>query len=122
MLQHMTSFQFTEWMEYEKLEPFGADHERNLTNWVCSTIANFSQMMCKGEKEGERKLWQPNEFIPDPKEDPKPIVQKKQTQEELMTALKAIGMNSKRREELKVKAQAAARRRADKRKVMKGRK
>jgi len=99
------------------LEPFGAEHERNLANWQCMTTANFSQMMVKDEK-GERKLWEPSDFIPNPIEEPKKVeVKKKQSTEELKTALLGLASNSKRIEEKKKKIADRAAKRNQARKV-----
>ena len=104
-------------MAYEMLEPFGAEHERNLANWQCMTTANFSQMMVKDEN-GNRKLWEPSDFIPNPIEEPKKVeIKKKQSTEELKTALLGLASNSKRIEDKKAKIAARAAKKAMNRKL-----
>jgi len=76
------------------------------------TIANFSDLMIKGD-DGKRKLWEPSDFIPNPVEEPKKVeIKKKQSTEELKTALLGIAYNSKRIEEKKKKIAERAERKA----------
>jgi hypothetical protein len=73
LLDTMSSAEISEWMEYYKLEPFGAEVENLMLGTVAATVANFS-----GRSRGNAKA---SDFVVK--------FEKEQSPEEMMNAIGA---------------------------------
>lgn len=89
-------------MAYEAIEPFGADWSEELINRICATIANFSVMMVEEpEGSGKRKLWSSKDFTPGEVKEEKTEPKKKQSVEQMKTALQAIAKAANKNQQKK---------------------
>lgn len=55
----MSSAEFSEWIEFESLEPFGAMHLEFIGGQVCSTVANVNR-----DPKHNPKPYAPDDFMP----------------------------------------------------------
>lgn len=59
MLQQMTSRQFSEWMAYYQIEPFGPHLDNWRTGQQCSVVAN-----CNRDTKTKKDPYVPSDFMP----------------------------------------------------------
>ena len=74
------------------MEPFGTEYNNFLWGTLCAVVANFSQVTVK--ENGKPKAFSPKDFIPDFITERKAPEEKKQTVEEMKTALMAIAQSA----------------------------
>ncbi|MFH1619217.1 MAG: DUF4035 domain-containing protein [bacterium] len=61
MLSRMPSYELTEWMAYDKIDPFGQERADLRNGVLCALIANRFEML---GKKGRRRRYKPADFMP----------------------------------------------------------